>query len=274
MTLDIKVTILLSTYNRAHLIGETLDSILAQTYNNWECFIIDDNSTDNTEEFLNVNYLQDKRFSYFKKDLLKYPEGLPGSRNMSLDLAIKLGAKYIQFFDDDDIMHPKKIEYQIKPFNEDGNLDLTFCRYRTFGSIDTVTFDLDKAEDYSSNIKTSNIFWDFYYNKIRLNSLGPIWKLDSVSNYRFDERLTTGEERDFYLRLFFKENIKFKTINKILFWYRKQHQSITSNKNDFKSKQKSLKIISNKILKMMILSKKTNSKLKLKFLFKLIKNIY
>lgn len=47
------VSIIIPTFNRAHLIGETLDSIIAQTYTHWECIVVDDGSTDNTEEIMN-----------------------------------------------------------------------------------------------------------------------------------------------------------------------------------------------------------------------------
>lgn len=46
------VSIIIPTFNRAHLIGETLDSIIAQTYTHWECIVVDDGSTDNTEEIM------------------------------------------------------------------------------------------------------------------------------------------------------------------------------------------------------------------------------
>lgn len=61
------VSIIIPTYNRAHLIGETLDSVLAQTYINWECIIVDDRSTDDTKEVIDSYLYGDVRFSYFKR---------------------------------------------------------------------------------------------------------------------------------------------------------------------------------------------------------------
>ena len=58
------VSIIILTYNRAHLIGETLDSVLAQTYTHWECIVVDDGSTDATDEVLATYVEKDSRFQY------------------------------------------------------------------------------------------------------------------------------------------------------------------------------------------------------------------
>ena len=61
------VSIIMPIYNRAHLIIETLNSIKKQTYQNWECLIIDDGSTDNTSEVV-INYAaQDTRFKFYTR---------------------------------------------------------------------------------------------------------------------------------------------------------------------------------------------------------------
>ena len=232
------VTIIMATYNRAHFIGETLHSIKNQTYTNWECIIVDEGSNDNTEEIVNKFCEDDFRFSFYKKDLSKYSKGLSGTRNYGLDIAIQNNAKYIQLFDDDDIMHPQKIELQILPFTQDNSLDLTLCYYRKFHTIETIEFDLNLANDNSCEVKSSNLFDDFLYHKINLNSLGPIWKFDSIKEFRFDEKLFWGEEREFYLRIFLLKKIKYKPIEFVLFWYRKHEMSITSNlykNNDIKN---------------------------------------
>ena len=69
------ISIIIPTYNRAQIIGETLDSLIAQTYANWECIAVDDGSTDNTDEVLVAYCNKDTRFQYHHrpKDKLKGP---------------------------------------------------------------------------------------------------------------------------------------------------------------------------------------------------------
>ena len=223
-----KITILLATFNRAHLIGETLDSILAQTYINWECLIVDDHSKDGTEGVITEYIEKDSRFEYYKKTD-NYQPGLSGTRNYGLDLAAERNSEFIQFFDDDDIMHPQKLELQIEPLLNDTNFDLSICCYRKFHKLETIEFDLDKADDHSCNIKTKNLLKAFYLNQINLNSPGPLWKAQVLLGYRFNEDLYYAEERDFYLRIFLHENLEYYPVDEILFWYRKHDMAITSN---------------------------------------------
>lgn len=80
------VSIIIPTYNRAHLIGETLDSVLAQIYTNWECIVVDDGSTDSTAELLAFYVEKDSRFQYHHrpKDRLK---GANACRNYGFELS-------------------------------------------------------------------------------------------------------------------------------------------------------------------------------------------
>ena len=259
-----KVTIILATFNRAHFILETLDSIQNQTYKNWECIIVDDYSADNTKEVIEAFIKKDNRFFYYLKTA-NYKKGLSGTRNQGLDIAASRNAEYVQLFDDDDIMHPQKLELQIEPFFENKYLDLTISLYRKFDIVKMVDFNLETSNDYSYNINSANLFEDFFFNKISINSPGPLWKFASIKNYRFDESLFYAEERDFYLRIFLMEKINYQPINKVLFWYRKHDKAITSNLYENQNiKGDSEKKVNKKIFHL-ILKKK-------KYTFKLIKH--
>jgi glycosyltransferase involved in cell wall biosynthesis len=225
------VTILLATFNRAHLISKTLDSILAQSYSNWECIIVDDYSIDTTKEVVDEYLQKDNRFNYFLKTE-KYKKGLSGSRNFGLDIAASRKAQFIQLFDDDDIMHPQKLKLQISPMIVDNSLDFSVCKYRHYYGDEVLKFEL---QDEDCKIVSDNLFEDFFLGKMGINSLGQIWKGDLLLKYRFDENLLYAEERDLYLRIFLYEKPKYKNIDYVLFYYRKHLISNTKNRYDSKS---------------------------------------
>ena len=78
------VSIIIPTYNRAHFIGETLESVLAQTYHNWECIVIDDGSTDYTDELMEFYCEKDSRIQYYHRPSHK-PKGANACRNYGFE---------------------------------------------------------------------------------------------------------------------------------------------------------------------------------------------
>ncbi len=100
------------SYNTAPYIEETIQSVLYQTYTNWELVIVDDCSTDNTDQVLEK--IKDNRIRYFKN---KENLGAALSRNKALREA---KGQWIAFLDSDDIWMPKKLEKQIKFMEENG----------------------------------------------------------------------------------------------------------------------------------------------------------
>jgi glycosyltransferase involved in cell wall biosynthesis len=94
-------SIVIPTYNRAHLIGKTLDSIFAQRFPDFEVLVVDDGSKDNTQEV--VDKFKDSRLTYILKE-----NGERGAaRNFG---AIRAKGQYVNFFDSDDIMGPNHLE--------------------------------------------------------------------------------------------------------------------------------------------------------------------
>lgn len=100
------VSIIMPSYNTANFIGATIGSVLIQTYKNWELLIVDDCSTDNTDEI--VSRYDDERIIYLKN---AKNSGAAISRNIALENA---KGKWIAFLDSDDLWYPTKLEEQIK----------------------------------------------------------------------------------------------------------------------------------------------------------------
>lgn len=102
------VSIIIPLYNAADFIGETIESVIAQTYTNWELIIVDNCSTDNSKKIVNDYCNKDKRISLIKRDI---NSGGPASpRN---DGVKKSRGKYIAFLDADDIWASNKLENQV-----------------------------------------------------------------------------------------------------------------------------------------------------------------
>ena len=107
------VSIIMPSYNTARFIGESIKSVVAQTYIFWELIIVDDCSTDNTDEIIG-EYLGDNRIKYFKN---KNNSGAAVSRNRALREA---KGRWIAFLDSDDLWQPEKLEKQVRFMEENG----------------------------------------------------------------------------------------------------------------------------------------------------------
>src|ERR1043166_5551580 len=105
-----KVSIIMPTYNRSALIAETIGSIRNQTYQNWELFIIDDGSDDNTEDIISA--IKDERIYVFKAGRI----GINGKiKNIGI---AKVDGELIAFIDSDDLWAARKLEKQVLALQE------------------------------------------------------------------------------------------------------------------------------------------------------------
>jgi glycosyltransferase involved in cell wall biosynthesis len=106
------VSIIIPVYNRELLLPETLDSILAQTYINWECILVDDGSTDGSLSVCNFYAQQDNRFKVFSR-----PSSLRKGANSCRNFGFQQSdGEFIQWFDSDDLMHINLIECGLSSF--------------------------------------------------------------------------------------------------------------------------------------------------------------
>jgi glycosyltransferase involved in cell wall biosynthesis len=113
------VSVIIPAYNRACTIGRAVRSVLDQTYQDFEIIIVDDGSTDNTEEVIKEFQRQDKRFKYIKH---KENKGGAAARNTGIKLS---SGHFLSFLDSDDQWLPNKLECEIRILNE--NKDCVIC---------------------------------------------------------------------------------------------------------------------------------------------------
>lgn len=108
------VSIVMPTFNRAEYLSESIDSVLRQTYKDFELIIIDDGSTDSTPELMKYYKKLDKRIKYVRKEK---NEGIAKARNLGISFA---KGDYIAVHDSDDLMLPKKLTKSLRRLRETG----------------------------------------------------------------------------------------------------------------------------------------------------------
>ena len=111
---DKLVSIITPTYNCAEFIARTIDSVLAQTYRNWEMIIVDDQSNDTTREIVEGYMKNEPRIKYYR---LSENSGAAVARTTAMQMA---QGSYMAFLDSDDIWMPDKLERQLRWMTENG----------------------------------------------------------------------------------------------------------------------------------------------------------
>ena len=208
------ISIIIPTFNRAQLICETLNSIISQTYPSWECIIVDDGSTDNTEEVVESYCAKDSRFKFFKRpeDLLKGPNTC---RNYGFE---KSKGEFIQWFDSDDLYFPHAMETYIKAYESDS--DAVVAKIER---VDNLT--LSKINE--NKIQSNNLIEDYLIGNIVFYVCGPLWRRSFISkqNQLFDEKIKNLDDWDFNLRMLY-QNPNIEYLNSPLIKYRIHSESL------------------------------------------------
>ncbi len=208
----------MATYNRASFIVETLKSVQSQSYQNFECIIVDDGGSDNTLELITPILNFDSRFS-FQKRLDSYTKGLPGCRNYGIDLA---QGDYIIFFDDDDIVHPDNLKIGVEVL-EINHTD--FCHYQK-QSFQNKKPKISNIPIIIKGWLTKEDIEKIITQEIGLASCTVLWKKECFATIRFTEALMYAEEWECYSRII-SENFKGIIISNVLYYNRKHFNSNT-----------------------------------------------
>ena len=210
------ISIIIPTYNRASLIGETLNSVLSQTYTNWECIVVDDSSTDRTASVVDDFIKKDTRFKYFINERTK---GAQGARNTGL---LKANGNYIQFFDSDDIMYPNHIKMKIDAFQQNPNFDIiTSFSHVKNGNNDII--------DIFTWITSGKIFEKLILQHTYVDTNSALIKSEILNDYLLDENVPSFQELDLHLGL--SKNANYGMVWEFLTaYYRRDIDTISSDK--------------------------------------------
>lgn len=185
------VSVVTPAYNAAAIIGETIDSVLAQSYARWEMLIVDDGSTDGTREIVRSYSERDARIR-----LIKMPRnsGAPAKpRNTAVEAA---RGEWIAFLDADDIWHPLKLESQLRVL-EAGQAEFSCTSMRDFRNLSEI--EISDPE----NVQVKKITFRMQQIKGRIPASSVMLQTDVARKFSFNEDLSykAVEDYDCWLRV-------------------------------------------------------------------------
>jgi glycosyltransferase involved in cell wall biosynthesis len=193
------VSIIIPCYNQGLYLNDSLQSVLLQSYEFWECIIVDDGSTDNSKSIAELFCLKDNRFRY----IYKSNGGLSSARNEGLKY---IKGSYVQFLDADDIIMPDKIKLQVNALINNSNASISISNY--YPSTENNLFTRYHNSRYLTPFFTSSkylkeliINWE---NKLSIPCHCFLFNSDYFikHNIRFDENLPNHEDWECWFRIF------------------------------------------------------------------------
>lgn len=208
-----KVSVIVPCYKQAEYLSETLDSVFTQTYQNWECVIVNDGSPDNTEEIAKKYLVKDRRFKYVSQE----NKGLSSARNTGIAHS---EGEYILPLDADDKIGSTYLEKAIARFEEVPETKMVYCKAELFGKI--------------------NCYWDledYDYEKFIWNNCIFCTAMFRRSDYDLTDGYNTNmvhgnEDWDFWLSLLKKKDVVYR-IDEVLFYYRVKEVSMRTRLTQF-----------------------------------------
>lgn len=231
---DTLVTAIVITHNRVKMLKNAINSVLNQTYQKIELIIVNDNSTDGTEEYLKK--LKDQRKIQIINIMKKHSKGGGYARNIGIE---KANGEYIAFLDDDDVWEPTKIEKQVKFLNENPDYGLVYCR-----RLDMDYLKQKKKLEPLKGTMSGNMSNICFEKTICTSSSMMVRKkvLDEVGG--FDENLRFWQ--DFELNIRIAHNTLIGFINEPLMIYSVGNNDKGKLTNKFNGWWKAIKYIENK----------------------------
>lgn len=219
------VSILMPVYNACEYLEETVDSILNQTYEEFELVIVNDGSSDNTGVICNRLEEKDDRIRVIHKE----NTGVSDTRNIALDNA---KGKYIAFIDSDDSVHKDYLKILLSSI-EKSNGQLAVCGFKerkisTNGQIEELSRVFYPKEVIATE-DMKDLIMDFGNSRL----LNPLWnklysrKIIEENNIRFKEEVETGEDFIFNLQYFRKINNICFSKGELYYYIRRNNNSIT-----------------------------------------------
>jgi glycosyltransferase involved in cell wall biosynthesis len=209
----VKISIILPVYNVENYIDKCIVSILNQSYENFECLIIDDGSQDDSIKIVEEYICNDDRFKVYKK----INGGLSSARNYGLNFVT---GSFIVFIDSDDYLHINFLKLMLDSLIKN-NADISIC------DIQYVDENGVELEILSNNVDLYNIEDDYLNAKSHIKNFAwnKIFKKEIFEKYRFSEEVRYHEDLELIYKILYKRKISH--IDEALYFYMQRKGSLS-----------------------------------------------
>jgi glycosyltransferase involved in cell wall biosynthesis len=191
------ISVIIPCYNRANIISVAIESVINQTFQEWELIIVDDGSTDNSKDII-FSFLTDVRIKYFYQE----NNGVSAARNYGVS---KSNGDYVVFLDTDDYFYPHALISYQKEILKNKELQLCFAKFFSENRVQG----LNRNYELFGSFSISNIPGSFCFNKVFFQKIGGYIEGSTHSeNYEliirainspfFNQKTATIEEPVFY----------------------------------------------------------------------------
>lgn len=237
------ISVIIPTYNRAQFIGETLDSVLAQTYENWECIVVDDGSNDNTVEIVQAYSKKDNRIELYHRPSKK-PKGASSCRNFGFE---KSKGMYVQYLDSDDILDKSKIFNQVEILKKRSIYSTATCKWGYFLDHSNLMlrfkYQFNTYKSFNKGIDLLNTFG--LYNEFFPPHVYLIPRKTIEKAGIWNENLTNNDDSEFLTRVILNsDSIEFSPNAKVYYRFGNENKlSTLDNKKKILSAIASWKLI-------------------------------
>ena len=248
------VSIIIPVFNRAVLVRNTLDSILAQTFKNWECIVVDDGSTDGTWKVLKKYVEKDRRIKCYQRSNSR-PKGANSCRNIGFE---KSTGDYIIWFDSDDLMTRDHIESKLDLIQE-RELEFVVARTQNFENNQTLEPYIYEKKVYG--IKAS----DFILLKIHWYTYDVMLRREIAEKISWNEQMKSWQDYNYFCKmLLVTENGDY--LDKIL-THRRIHSSSIQKSLTKDSKSFNTELLENRFLTYKDISEKIDPQTRKELVF-------
>jgi glycosyltransferase involved in cell wall biosynthesis len=190
-TATARIAVIVPAYGVAHLLGEALDSVLAQTFTEWECWVIDDGAPDDVAGAV-APYLADPRIRFLETD----NAGVGCARNRAIT---RSRAPYVCLLDGDDLLRLRYLERMVAALDADPDARLVTCNARMFGALPQERFCASAFQRGAGD--ATGTLADVLERRFNVYIGSAFRRVDWERVGGFDEAMTHCEDFDFWIRL-------------------------------------------------------------------------